>query len=250
MSKNQSLATVMKLTPGEVITLTGAGGKTTTLFQIAEELRVHKVLLSTTTKMWQPTKEQVDYLYSQSEMGQTLIVPKRGRTFLYGTILENGKCTAVSEELLERVATGYEYTVIEGDGSRGLPLKGYNEDEPCIPSFASLGVGIVTLKGLDKEANEKNVLRPLAFTQMTGMQPGEFVSEIHLARWLAHPLGLFKNSPRRKILLFNQVDIEKELETVKRILDLCSADFTKELERIIVGDVKKGEYEVLEGGIG
>ena len=50
---------------GEMVSLIGAGGKTTTLFRLAKELRDEggKVLVTTTTKIFKPTKPHVDRLF-------------------------------------------------------------------------------------------------------------------------------------------------------------------------------------------
>ncbi len=236
----------LALTLGDVITLTGAGGKTTTLFKLGEELKSERVLLTTTTKMMRPQHHQVDYVYSQQELAHKRPRPKRGRTFVYGELIQEGKCSAVSEELLAKLALRYDYTIIEGDGSRGLPLKGYVEGEPCIPSFANVNVGIVTLQGLFSEARAEKVLRPAEFARMTGIQPGEKVRELHLARWISHPQGLFKGSSGRKILFFNQVQTMSDLAVVESVLARLPETFRREFERVVAGEVKKDNYVVVE----
>src|ERR1043166_7206335 len=56
--------------PGEVVSLIGAGGKTTTLYRLASELREDgkKILLTTTTKIFKPTKPHVDRLFLVEEV--------------------------------------------------------------------------------------------------------------------------------------------------------------------------------------
>ena len=50
---------------GEMTALIGAGGKTTTMFRLARELREEgqKILLTTTTKIFKPSKPHVDRLF-------------------------------------------------------------------------------------------------------------------------------------------------------------------------------------------
>lgn len=50
---------------GEMISLIGAGGKTTTMFRLAQELRDEgrKVLVTTTTKIFKPNKPHVHRLF-------------------------------------------------------------------------------------------------------------------------------------------------------------------------------------------
>src|SRR4051812_6537628 len=53
------------LSRGESVSLIGAGGKTTTMFRLAQEMREEgeRVLVTTTTKIFKPTKPHVDRLF-------------------------------------------------------------------------------------------------------------------------------------------------------------------------------------------
>ncbi len=59
------LKEALGLRDGEMVSLIGAGGKTTTLLQLAKELRDagKKVLVTTTTKIFKPSKPHVDRLF-------------------------------------------------------------------------------------------------------------------------------------------------------------------------------------------
>src|SRR5262245_56788606 len=59
------LAEALDLRRGEMAALIGAGGKTTTMFRLAKELRDEgrKVLATTTTKIFKPSKPHVDRLF-------------------------------------------------------------------------------------------------------------------------------------------------------------------------------------------
>ena len=59
------LRDALGVTRGEMVSLIGAGGKTTTLFRLAKELRDlgGKVMVTTTTKIFKPTKPHIDRLF-------------------------------------------------------------------------------------------------------------------------------------------------------------------------------------------
>ena len=59
------LAEALDFRRGDMAGLIGAGGKTTTMFRLAQELRKEgrKVLLTTTTKIFKPNKPHVDRLF-------------------------------------------------------------------------------------------------------------------------------------------------------------------------------------------
>src|SRR5207244_8420044 len=60
-----SLKAALGLESGQMLALIGAGGKTTTLFRLAKELRDDggKILVATTTKIFKPTKPHIDRLF-------------------------------------------------------------------------------------------------------------------------------------------------------------------------------------------
>jgi probable selenium-dependent hydroxylase accessory protein YqeC len=59
------LKEALGLRHGEMVSFIGAGGKTTTMFRLAHELREAnaKVLVTTTTKIFKPSKPHVDRLF-------------------------------------------------------------------------------------------------------------------------------------------------------------------------------------------
>ena len=102
-----------------VITVAGAGGKTTYLITRARALRARglKVCLTTTTHMWAPAKGVFDY------EGLTVV----------GRPEENGKLAAPDEETFQRLLAEYDAVLVEGDGAHCMPVKIPGEHEPVIP---------------------------------------------------------------------------------------------------------------------
>jgi len=232
---------------GDIITLTGAGGKTTALYQLGKELQERKVLLTLTTKMKYPEKGQADEIYSEKEVEILTIKRSNGRTFLYGERLQNNKCGSVSEANIEIVAKGYDMTVIEADGTRGLPLKGYLKSEPCIPNFATINVGIATIYSIGQIAGEAVILRKEEFTRMLNIKMGEVLTEKHIAKWIAHSDGMFRGSQGKRILFFNQIESEKEKVLAQAVIHCLDEDFRKQLFRIIIGSINNRTYQIFDG---
>ena len=247
IKEEQLLYQVLGIRSGDVISLSGAGGKTTMLFRLAQELKERTVLLTTTTKMLYPEEKEIDYLYSESELNRQTQGPKKGRTFIYGRIDGSGKCTAISSETLLKQYRNYAVTIIEGDGSRGLPVKGYRSYEPCIPEIATVNIGIVTLGSLHRQPASDCVLRISEFCEMVSIEETEYISEVHLARWIAHPQGLFKGSQGQRILFFNQVETDEQVNQVKQIQAQLNQEFKETLNLVVAGSLKSSWYTVIEG---
>ena len=54
---------ILNIDKNSIVSIVGAGGKTSLMFQLAEELREKsRVLVTTTTKIYVPEKGQYDYL--------------------------------------------------------------------------------------------------------------------------------------------------------------------------------------------
>lgn len=103
----------------DIISVAGAGGKTTTINLLAKELvdKQQKILVTTTTKMFK-TKEMVIVpsikLIREKLIKENLVIT--GKDF--GT-----KITAWDNEFLAKIIPLADITLIEADGAKRLPFK-------------------------------------------------------------------------------------------------------------------------------
>ena len=146
---------LLGLGPQDVVAIVGSGGKTSLLFRLAEENRARRVLVSTTTKMFCPTPGQA-----------------AGIDLLHGGEID-GKITAPPMERLAAASAEAELTLLECDGSKELPLKGWADHEPLIPAFVSVTVGGLPLWALGMPVDGWTVHRIEQFCRLTGASPGE-----------------------------------------------------------------------------
>jgi molybdenum cofactor cytidylyltransferase len=98
--------------------------------------------------------------------------------------------------------------LIEADGSRGKPLKGWADHEPPIPSFVTQVVQVAGLVGLGKPLNDENVHRAELFSRLSGLRIGESITTDSFVRVLTHPQSGIRNIPANahKVILLNQAD--------------------------------------------
>ena len=126
----------------------GAGGKTSWIHFLAKQERAEgkRVLILTSTHMYEPkewvsvrgsgeckTKEQIDQW--AKEILQKL---ETWGVVIAGIQCGEGKITWISDAMYEKVKNGADLILIEGDGSRHLPVKVPSEKEPVIFSDADL----------------------------------------------------------------------------------------------------------------
>jgi len=100
--------------------------------------------------------------------------------------------------------------LIEADGSRSRPLKGWAVHEPPIPAFVDLVVQVVGLAGLGKLLDDENVHRPEIFSRLSGLSPGQPMTPEAVVQVLRHGESGLKNIPAnaRRVALLNQADTQ------------------------------------------
>ncbi|MGL4687188.1 MAG: selenium cofactor biosynthesis protein YqeC, partial [Fusobacteriaceae bacterium] len=139
---------------GDIITVTGGGGKTSLIFHLARELsKSSKVLITTTTKIYEPQEFQYEELILVSS---ETVKGSGTNIFILGDSIDikTGKLIGICDKIIEEYKDKYDYILIEGDGSNEKPLKYWNEYEPVISKFSTKIIGVTNLDALGKEILE------------------------------------------------------------------------------------------------
>ena len=198
------------------IALTGSGGKTTALFQLARSLSGatgQPVFVTATTHLhinqikladshWIGEKPE-DFARLGDNLRSVMLVTgpvdgDRTKGLNYHTIhWLHDFCGQHGLSLL-----------IEADGSRQRPLKAPEKHEPPVPDFVETVAVVAGLSSLGKPLSGKFVHRPEIFARLSGLSMGETISSETLQLVLTHPAGGIKNIPAqaRRLVLLNQAD--------------------------------------------
>ncbi|MCK5780609.1 MAG: putative selenium-dependent hydroxylase accessory protein YqeC, partial [Psychrilyobacter sp.] len=182
---------------GEIISITGAGGKTSLIFFLAKTLsKKGRVLITTTTKIYIPEKQYFEKLYIGNSvvMGDSKNIVVEGR----GT-LENKLLGLTYDEIEDRKKL-YDYILIEADGSKRKLLKGWNDSEPCIPNFTTLTIGVVNLKSIGLTINKENIHRLKIFQKNTSEAVGKLITSDILIKYIE--TGSFFQKINSKNIIF------------------------------------------------
>jgi len=232
----------------EVISLVGAGGKTTLMFRLAKELFLsgRKVVTTTTTKILEPTPEEANSLYIDLD-------EEKIRDFVWGHIdpyrhitvaqkrLGSGKLKGISPNLVNELWTSrIDMIIIEADGAAGRPVKAPRESEPVIPTSTTLVVAILGVDGMERELNEESVFQPERVSKMTGIPIGERLTDEAMAILMTHPEGIFKGAPSssRVVSFLNKVDIPNGVAKAKTIAQKIIEKKHRQIERVVLGQLK------------
>jgi probable selenium-dependent hydroxylase accessory protein YqeC len=160
------------------------------------------------------------------------------------------KLEALPSDTLAEIAPQYDHVLIEGDGSRMLPLKAWADYEPVVPPYTTITVGILPLWTLGMQVSETIIHRLPLFTALTGAEQNQILSVSHLVPVIAgnpqnQRKGLFSAAQGEKILFFNQVETEAALSNAVQLVSMLPKDFLAKMHGIIAGSVQQDRIFVL-----
>jgi probable selenium-dependent hydroxylase accessory protein YqeC len=218
-----SLKEALDIHPKDVISIVGAGGKTTLMFALSRELTMHEkvVITTTTTKIFPPSSFDTPYLLiSQEENEMVDFTLKKAGALGHITIASkmlagSGKLQGISPLLISRLITlsPVNYIIIEADGASKRPLKAPNpEYEPVLPLCTTLVIPMVGIDALGCELSEKKVFRSEIASRLTGIPLGGTVSADAIVNLMLHPSGMTRGSPAdaRIIPFINKMDLNAD----------------------------------------
>lgn len=215
------LSQALRITPGDVVAFVGGGGKTTAMFQLANELASHlRVLTTTTTRIFAAQINRSPAHVTFDPEHQTLAdllppldaaIAKHGQVLLIGQAdAASGKAFGLPPGLIDALAASGHFDVIlnEADGSRMRPLKAPAAHEPVISDCTTLVVPVVGLDILGRPLTEETVHRAGLVSQLSDTPLGQPVTAATIAAILAHPDGGLKHVPSqaRVVPLLNKAD--------------------------------------------
>ncbi len=203
---------------GEVISLTGAGGKTSLALRLLAELKAEgfRVVFTTTTRILEPLPgsgevlllEEDEFALPESvrkalEGGNAVFLARRRlkeRASVpphYPFPLLPRKLQGISPEAVDRLheALPEAVVIVEADGARGRLLKAPAPHEPVVPSSTSIHIAIAHADAAGKPIAGEFVHRPKEAARLLGCPEGSILDEDSIASLLLHPEGGMKGKP-------------------------------------------------------
>ncbi len=181
-----SIRESLGLTDGSgVISLIGAGGKTSLMFRLARELAAlgRTVLTTTTTNLFFPSLDQSPVTLVTETVPEFLAragaVLKHHPHVSAGTcrLPETGKLKGFAAAMIDEIRQAglFDWIIVEADGARQLPIKASDVHEPVMPSATTVIVHVTGLDALNTPVDDTHVHRPAIFRANTGLAPGSCV---------------------------------------------------------------------------
>ncbi len=209
------LRKALEVNRGDIISLVGAGGKTTTMYRLARELATEgwRVVTTTTTMILREERSEQTILEPQ----ETGLLPKveaaleehKHITVAAALTEDEGKLSGVEPSLIDKMAALpiVDVVIVEADGAKGRSLKAPTAYEPVVPSATSILVPVVALDALGQRLGEKIAHRPEIIARLANVELGRVITPQIICSVLVHPEGGMKNAPdqARVIPLINKM---------------------------------------------
>jgi probable selenium-dependent hydroxylase accessory protein YqeC len=189
------------IAPGDVVAFVGAGGKSSTILAVADELAEAGItfLTAPTTKMLVSEAERLGSLVTSEDAGElrtkaeSALSDGASGVVVGSSLLSKNRVGGVEPAAIPSLAPLADVVLIEADGSRRRPLKGTATHEPVLPDAATLVVAVGNIRAFGAPVTEENVHRPELFSELTGIGAGQSITARAFARALAE--GSLGNTP-------------------------------------------------------
>jgi probable selenium-dependent hydroxylase accessory protein YqeC len=216
----------------------GAGGKKTTMATLSA--RLDRAVVTATVRIpifddWVArvavTEDPVAAL-DGNEDWPLGVVPERERSDRY-----LGYDPAVVDDLS---ATDHPI-LVKADGARMRRFKAPNDREPQIPQSADTVVPITSVHVVGEPLTDERVHRVDRVAELTGLEPGDEIRAVDVARVLASDEGGRKGVPERATVvpLLNMVDDEALAETAREVA--TELHRLAEVPRVVLAEMRAGD---------
>ena len=245
------LTKALRISPGQIVAFVGAGGKSSSIRRLIEELTPKTpVLITTTTKLaLDQTDLAAHHIILRSKEDVSLfpaLLQEQSSVLVTGERSpEEPKWTAPPDDLLAVLlplaASSGAVVLIEADGARGCSLKAPAEHEPVIPPFVDLVVPVMGLDSIGTELEGDLIYRPELVKKVLRIQKDHILQATDAARLLTHGNGALKTVPERAQVraILNKAETQKAVERGREIAKLTLK--TDRIEAVILAQVQQAD---------
>lgn len=214
-----------------VVSVVGAGGKTTMLHRMADEYASagQKVFVTTTTHI---VDEKKEYFLSDPSAEEIEKILDEFRQVWAGMPASGGKLKGLDEERLKRILAKDIPVLIEADGAKRKPVKLPAGHEPVIREETTHVLAVYGLDALGRSFEEVCFRCDLACA-VSGKHREDPVTESDIAAFAASDNGGRKNCPETAVytVVLNKADDQKRREQALKICRLLSE---KGVDRVVI----------------
>lgn len=204
-----------------IVSLVGAGGKTTVMYQLAQHFASlgKKVLVTTTTHIFKPACNFAQSVVEVEALWQA------GSYAVVGNMeAGTGKLTQLPTEVFEKYSAFADLVLIEADGAKGLPCKAPAEKEPVLLPESDTVIAVMGLDALHQPIKEV-CFRLEKVREVLGVLPEHSLTEDDAVKLLLSEQAAFKNVGQRNyFIVLNKCDDENRVNSALKIKSLLEKE--------------------------
>lgn len=246
------LSELLALPPHPLVSIVGAGGKTTTMYTLAAELaqRGNRVVTTTTTNIYIPGQSDTDTLIVADEIPTMLKMvndawKQHHRVSVAGAVIVAGKLGGLQPDQPYELLTrgGADVVIVEADGARHAMIKAPAEYEPVVPLQTNVALLVMSAEAINQPLNADIAHRPERIAAVLGIEQGEILTPQLIAHLMTSPQGSMKNIPERASAYLLITHVSPERQSVVQEVVTFAGSYMGNLH--VLGSEMPGEWFVL-----
>lgn len=203
MLRSGRITELLPLGSCPIVSVIGAGGKTTIVKQLAEELG--RAVITTTTHMLKEAPLAASAADAMLSEGIVWCGTDEGHKISMPPFLDELKDIPL---------------IIEADGSKHKPFKVPAAHEPAVYERSTAVIGVLGLNSLGKSISEA-AFRPNDTAAFLRTYTEHIISEEDFCAVIASPCGLQKNSRGKFFAVLSHADTPERMGAARRIAERC-----------------------------
>lgn len=254
----QQLSTFLNIRPPQCVSIMGAGGKSTLMNRLADELIVlgRTVVLSATTNYHRPKalqSEQILLIRDTPDWPDRLkTLAQRWNRLLalhhdLGNDMVKGIDIAAVQIIQEQIPDAI--VILKTDGARKRWFKAPNQAEPVIPPWSQLCITVVNCEILGQPLTGGLVHRPERVAELTGLRLGDPITPEAVGRVLTHPSAYTPKIPSgaRRVIYISHV---RSPEALAQASHIASCIEPAGIHDVVAGDTPSSIFYDIPSGTG
>ncbi|HVB73774.1 MAG TPA: selenium cofactor biosynthesis protein YqeC [Ktedonobacteraceae bacterium] len=224
------LADLIDLPSQPLISMVGAGGKTTTMYTLARELawQGKRVITTTTTQIFTPGADETEMLIVEAETSRLLDRVMAAwqpyqRITVASSVNERGKLFGIQPDIpsLLFAQGGADAVIIEADGARHRMIKAPADYEPVVPSATNVALLLMSAEAINQPLSEAIAHRPERIAAVSGITMGEMLTPDVVARLMTSEQGALKGIPENaKAYVLVTHTTDKKVDSIRELARL------------------------------